>query len=1111
MTSKDNEARRQIVFELLETERNYVNNLSVVMQFFLYPLNNMIARNERILNEKQVSMIFSNIEAIYKVNRKLLSSLEERIARWSPSQTIGDVFLLHAESLRKYGPFITAKDNSLERLREYEKTNPNFRNFLQLAHQRKECHKQELSDLLIQPVQRIPRYILLLKELSKRTPVIHPDSVRLDEAIAKMSEITQHLNDTKKQTDESLELFAVFDSIQKFPPELIAAHRRHVITIDVMQQATEKDQLTQPKPVGLILFSDVIVFAKIIATGPMAAVRSLMSGPTKARYRFIEKAPINTIRLIDAPDIQEFRNVFAISIGDEALRIYAAQSSSDKARFVALVEKAGGLIGDREEQTAADRAEQAGEFATAVRRTSSWDRFGQKLKATGTRLNRPGSLMALTPKKVFGLGRTGSGKVRRGEMSSSNVSEESDVDGAAADVRARRKHFVESHSLSAVSDDQPPPASIDAFRRASDSDVPPMARGGSFVSHIGPISEEVAHARAQVEDSASVASRSSAQDTDDSASGRVLGQQQTSSMSSLHTLSAGERAERRRSRRSTMHGRRSITYPGRQSQFDTSTVQDILEQVSSKRRSLLPPQAAPQDDGPQSQDPTNTLPHGDVPKDRLSLSRSPSHARQIGSGTTPTRGPADANGGLVDAAAGLAEAAAARDDTTARIARELHELSELRESQVRALIEGFQDSVVAERSGRPSSSGGALEKPPARGENAGGENGENRNISIGDINRRLSSLLLDGWTAINSTSSASPDRIAQLAQADHKGETRTSPRKRRVGRKRYLRNWPDSKGITSGESTADTEEGEVAPPEPRALSTGGKQAHAQRRSGSAGWTERRSASALALGDKGRRLSADFAAELALHSPSHGSVGNGAPVTLASHTPLTPGSAGGATPGSAARRSRGRASGGESKRSISHSFTLSSKTPSVAEVDAREYEQRALKSIGEFSAVARAERGFPGADSNMRRRSGETEASQQQQQQQLRRSPSRTSSSASLTLTQRRSIGDMVHELEAETSSIKAERDALRREREEVEATLDAVRQEWQESLRREKELSDFNLLLSKQLYAALSSRAGDEELRRLVDGVMREVTELRATIASTAPAPPSFDTYETRI
>lgn len=57
--------------------------------------------------------------------------------------------------------------------------NHNFQQFL--AAKRKDCGGLDLMSFLIMPVQRIPRYEMLLRELNKYTPADHPQAVHLDE------------------------------------------------------------------------------------------------------------------------------------------------------------------------------------------------------------------------------------------------------------------------------------------------------------------------------------------------------------------------------------------------------------------------------------------------------------------------------------------------------------------------------------------------------------------------------------------------------------------------------------------------------------------------------------------------------------------------------------------------------------------------------------------------------------------------------------------------------------------------------------------------------------------------------------------------------------------
>ena len=51
-----------------------------------------------------------------------------------------------------------------------------------------------LEGLLIQPIQRIPRYILLLNELERKTPDNHPDKENLKRASDELDRVLTYLD-----------------------------------------------------------------------------------------------------------------------------------------------------------------------------------------------------------------------------------------------------------------------------------------------------------------------------------------------------------------------------------------------------------------------------------------------------------------------------------------------------------------------------------------------------------------------------------------------------------------------------------------------------------------------------------------------------------------------------------------------------------------------------------------------------------------------------------------------------------------------------------------------------------------------------------------------------
>ena len=68
-------------------------------------------------------------------------------------------------------------------------------------------HKNmSLSDLLIMPIQRIPRYVLLLRELNKFTPEGHVDRDDLLRVSGIIASIANHINETKRQREALLRM-----------------------------------------------------------------------------------------------------------------------------------------------------------------------------------------------------------------------------------------------------------------------------------------------------------------------------------------------------------------------------------------------------------------------------------------------------------------------------------------------------------------------------------------------------------------------------------------------------------------------------------------------------------------------------------------------------------------------------------------------------------------------------------------------------------------------------------------------------------------------------------------------------------------------------------------
>ena len=64
-----------------------------------------------------------------------------------------------------------------------------FEKYLQKAKENTECRGLDLLSYLIMPVQRLPRYVLLLSELRKNTSLKHADYKNIDKAVGGLEEV----------------------------------------------------------------------------------------------------------------------------------------------------------------------------------------------------------------------------------------------------------------------------------------------------------------------------------------------------------------------------------------------------------------------------------------------------------------------------------------------------------------------------------------------------------------------------------------------------------------------------------------------------------------------------------------------------------------------------------------------------------------------------------------------------------------------------------------------------------------------------------------------------------------------------------------------------------
>eukprot|EP01127_Copromyxa_protea_P011264 TRINITY_DN2825_c0_g1_i3.p1 TRINITY_DN2825_c0_g1~~TRINITY_DN2825_c0_g1_i3.p1 ORF type:complete len:760 (-),score=156.03 TRINITY_DN2825_c0_g1_i3:132-2411(-) len=252
------ERRSFIVAELLDTERNYFQALQKIVEI----QTNVVSHMEKLSASSsagvqtsfpEVDTIFSNVRAIVPVNELLVQNLTKRFDNWTETTTIGDVLSQTIPFLKIY----TTYNNNYELV---EKA-------LDVMYQvdwfaARTPHRLDLISLLVQPIQRIPRYRMLLEDLLVHTPDEHPDDKYLKEALVLIRQVAAHVNTSIRNTQNS-EIMNKLGLQQLMAPHRALFLNLNVTVVSVTEYVGDCKMKSVNKPYILLVFNDVLAFVRV--------------------------------------------------------------------------------------------------------------------------------------------------------------------------------------------------------------------------------------------------------------------------------------------------------------------------------------------------------------------------------------------------------------------------------------------------------------------------------------------------------------------------------------------------------------------------------------------------------------------------------------------------------------------------------------------------------------------------------------------------------------------------------------------------------------------------------------------------------------------------------
>ena len=234
---KKSRIRYKLIQEIYETEFDYVKILKIIVYLFISPIT-----QKKLIKSKDIEIIFGYIENLLGVHQALLNAMEEQLNK--PVILMGNVFITMAHFLRVYPKYINQYDEAMNLLRTLTESKSKFAKFLEKQSTIEECNNLCLQDFLIAPVQRIPRYRLLLRDLIKVTPEEHVDFKNLNKSLDLIMEIATFVNEQKREAENEKKVNTLQEILSDEPKlfsHIFKENRKFLIKFNLKMEKLEEE------------------------------------------------------------------------------------------------------------------------------------------------------------------------------------------------------------------------------------------------------------------------------------------------------------------------------------------------------------------------------------------------------------------------------------------------------------------------------------------------------------------------------------------------------------------------------------------------------------------------------------------------------------------------------------------------------------------------------------------------------------------------------------------------------------------------------------------------------------------------------------------------------
>ncbi|KAM4038941.1 FYVE, RhoGEF and PH domain-containing protein 4 isoform 2-T2 [Anomaloglossus baeobatrachus] len=294
-----------IANELLQTERAYVSRLEL-LQNFNKALENEARKGAFPLDVP--NKIFSNILSIHSFHSSfLLPALEDRMMEWSDSPRIGDILQKLAPFLKMYAEYVKNFDNAMETVKTWNDRSAQFKHVVEEIQREGKCGSLTLQHHMLEPVQRIPRYEMLLKDYLRKLPQDSLDRKDAEKSLEIISTAASHSNTAIRKMESLKKLLMVYEMLGE-EEDIVHPSNEFIKEGQILKLAARN---TSAQERHLFLFNNMLLYCvpKFSLVG--------------AKYSVRTKIGLDGMKVVETQN-EDYPHTFQISGKERTLELQAS-------------------------------------------------------------------------------------------------------------------------------------------------------------------------------------------------------------------------------------------------------------------------------------------------------------------------------------------------------------------------------------------------------------------------------------------------------------------------------------------------------------------------------------------------------------------------------------------------------------------------------------------------------------------------------------------------------------------------------------------------------------------------------------------------------------------